>query len=281
MGLYPAPPDAPADIPGLEYAGVVHAIGAGVTELAVGDRVFGLVPGGAYAELVTVHARAIAKLPEALSYVQAAAVPEAFITAYDAMVTQCGLASGENALIHAAGSGVGTAAVQIAKAIGANVLGTARSGDKLARAALLGLRHGIVARDGVFAKEVLEKTGKRGADVVLELVGGGYVAEDLRCIAPGGRIVMVGTLGGASAELDLTALMRRRALIRGTMLRSRPLEERIMAMRAFDRHVVPLLASKTMQAVVDKVFPLSKAGAAHAYMATNEGFGKVVLQVAP
>jgi putative PIG3 family NAD(P)H quinone oxidoreductase len=280
MGLYPPPKDAPPDIPGLEYAGVVEALGAGVTELAVGDRVFGLVPGGAYGELVVVHARAAAKLPDGLTFVQGAAAPEAFLTAYDAMVTQCALAAGESVLVHAAGSGVGTAAVQIGKAIGAHVLGTARTGDKLARAAALGLRDGVTVRDGGFAKEVLEKTARRGVDVVLELVGGAYVAEDLRCLAQGGRIVVVGTLAGAATELDLSMLMRKRAWVRGTVLRSRPLEERIAAMRVFERNVVPLLASQAVVPVVDRVFSLANAGAAHAYVATNEGFGKVVLEVA-
>ncbi len=279
MGHYPAPPWAPADIPGLEYAGVVDALGEGVTELAVGDRVFGLVGGGGYAEAITVHARATARLPDALTFVQGAAAAEGFITAYDAMVSQGGLAAGETVLVHAAGSGVGTAAVQIGRAVGATVIGTARSGDKLERASALGMHRGIVAKDGVFAKDVLAATGQRGADVVLELVGGGYVAEDLRCAALQGRIVVVGTLAGAASELDLGALMKRRVTLRGTVLRARPIEERIAVMRRFERHLVPLLASRALAAVVDKVFPLAEAAKAHMYMATNEGFGKVVLEV--
>jgi len=282
MGHYPAPADAPADIPGLEYAGVVDALGEGVTDLAVGDRVFGLVPGGAYAEAVTVHARAVAKMPDGMTFIEGAAVPEAFITAYDAIVSQGALSAGENLLVHAAGSGVGTAAIQIGRAIGATVLGTARTADKLERGTKLGLLHGIVAKDAVFAKEVLARTGTAGADVVLELVGGAYVAEDVRCLAMKARIVVVGTLAGPSVELDLSTLMRRRACIRGTMLRSRPLEERIQAMQTFARHVVPLFAAQApspLKAVVDRVFPLAEAGGAHTYMATNEGFGKVILEV--
>jgi NADPH2:quinone reductase len=279
QGLYPAPADAPADIPGLEYAGVVDALGDSVTELAVGDRVFGLAPGGAYASQLTVHARAVAKLPEGLSFVEGAASPEAFITAYDAMVTQGRLAAGEHVLIHAVGSGVGTAGVQIANVSGATVIGTARTADKLDRAKKLGLHHGLVVKDAGFAKGVQALTAGNGVDVVLELVGGAYVAEDLRCIALKARVMVVGMLGGSSTDLDLGALMRKRASITGTMLRSRPLEERALAMRAFAKHVVPLLESKALKPVVDRVFPLAKAGDAHAYVATNEGFGKVILQV--
>ncbi len=279
MGLYPAPEGAPADVLGLEYAGVVDALGEGATELAVGDRVFGLVPGGAYAELLTVHERAAVRVPAALSFTEAAAIPEAFITAYDAMVSQAGLVSGESVLVHAAGSGVGTAGVQIARALGATVLGTARSADKLERAKPLGLAHAIVAKDGAFASAVMEATKNRGVDVVLDLVGGKYVAEDLRCLAHGGRVIVVGALGGTTTELDLGRLMHRRALVRGTVLRSRPLEERIAAMRTFARSLVALFDAKLLLPVKDRVFPLRDAGAAHEYVAKNEGFGKVVLEV--
>jgi NADPH2:quinone reductase len=279
MGLYPAPPDAPPDIPGLEYAGVVEALGEGVVDLALGDRVFGLAPGGTYAEALTVHARAVAKLPAELTFVQGAAIPEAFITAYDAMVSQAGLASGERVLIHAVGSGVGSAGVQIARAIGAEVIGTARTAEKLERARALGMRHGVHAKGAVFADEVRGLLGKDGVDVVLELVGGAYVAEDLRCLASRGRIVVVGTLAGAKVDLDLAVLMHRRATIHGTLLRARPLEERISVMRTFACHLVPLFATKALAPVVDRTFPWEKAGDAHAYVATNDGFGKVVLEV--
>jgi NADPH:quinone reductase-like Zn-dependent oxidoreductase len=278
MGLYPAPPDAPSDIPGLEYAGVVDALGDGVLDLAIGDRVFGLAPGGTYAEALTVHARAVAKLPAELTFVEGAAVPEAFITAYDAMVSQAGLGAGERVLIHAVGSGVGTAAAQIARAIGAEAIGTARTDSKLERARTLGMRHGIHVKGATFADEVLARTGD-GVSVVLELVGGSYVAEDLRCLAHRGRIVVVGTLGGANVDLNLALLMRKRAVLHGTMLRSRPLEERIAVMRTFARHLVPLFATRALVPVVDRTFPLDQAGQAHAYVATNDGFGKVVLEV--
>jgi len=279
MGHYPAPPDAPADIPGLELAGEVAAVGPGSVDWKVGDRVFGLAGGGTYAEVCVVHGRTLARIPDELDFAAAASIPEAFITAYDALVTQAGLASGENVLVQAVGSGVGTAAVQIVRALGATAIGTARQADKIERARPLGLAHGIVTTDGRFAGAVLDATGGRGADVVAELVGGGYVAEDIACAASRGRIVLIGTMAGARADADLGLIMRKRLRIFGTMLRARPLEEKIAAGQAFAKNVVPLFASGALKAVVDKVFPLAEAGAAHAYVAGNTGFGKVVLAV--
>lgn len=279
MGRYPAPPDAPADIPGLELAGEIDRVGEGVTELAVGDRVFGLVGGGAYAEQVVVHARALARVPAGMSFTDAAASPEAFVTAYDAMVTQGRLAAGETALVHAAGSGVGTAAVQIARAIGARALGTARSEDKLARARALGMEGGVCVTGERFADAVLAQTGGRGVDVVLELVGGRYVTEDLGCVAPGGRIVLVGLMAGAMANVNLAAMLTKRIELRGTVLRSRPLEEKLALARVFERHLVPLLASGALRPVVDRVIPIEAVREAHEYVGSNTGFGKVVLEL--
>ena len=279
VGRYPAPADSPQDIPGLEFAGEIDALGQGVSGWKLGDRVFGIAGGGTYAEQLIVHSRALAPMPAALDFVPAAAMPEAFLTAYDAMVTQAGLSSGERVLVHAAGSGVGTAAVQIARALGAWCVGTARSEAKLERAKALGMHAGVLVREGKFADEVLGLTGKRGVDVVLELVGGSYLAQDLVCAARKGRIVLVGLMAGAKAELDLNALLTKRLLVRGTVLRSRPLEEKIAAMRAFSRHVVPLIETGQLRPVIDRVMPLDQAAAAHAFMAGNEGFGKVVLQV--
>jgi NADPH2:quinone reductase len=280
MGRYKVPEDAPADIPGIEVAGDVDAVGEGVREFAVGDRVFGLVSGGGYAEAVVAHARTFASLPASLSFVEGAAVPEAFITAWDAMIAQASLASGETVLVHAAGSGVGTAAVQIALAVGARPIGTSRSPDKLVRARALGLDGTIVVRDAAFADEVLAQTGSRGADVVLELVGGAYLAEDLACLAPQGRIVVVGLLQGARTEIDLGALMQKRARVYGTMLRTRPLEEKILATRALERHLVPLFASGKLRPVIDRVLSLAEAPLAHRIIERGESFGKIVLEVA-
>ena len=279
LGKYPAPPGAPADIPGLEIAGEVDAIGDGVTELAKGDRVFGLVSGGGYAEQVVTHARTLARIPEPMQFADAAAIPEAFVTAWDAMVDQCRLSAGETVLVHAAGSGVGTAAVQIAAAIGADVIGTVRTPQKVGRARELGLREAIVVEGARFASEVLTRTAGRGVDVVLELVGGAYVAEDLACLARRGRIVVVGTMAGARVDLDLGALMGKRAEVRGTMLRSRPLEEKILAGQALQRHLVPLFARGVLRPVVDRVLPLARAADAHRLMQNNDSFGKLVLEV--
>jgi putative PIG3 family NAD(P)H quinone oxidoreductase len=281
MGMYPAPADAPPDIPGLEIAGDVDAVGSGVVELAKGDRVFGVVSGGAYAEAVTVHARTLARIPDALDFVHAAAVPEAFITAYDAMVLQGGLTAGEVVLVHAVGSGVGTAAVQIARAIGARSIGTARGEPKLARARELGMDEGVVPAAGTsgpgFAVKVREATGGRGVDVVLELVGGTYVPESLASLAEKGRLVLVGLLAGTRADVDLGIVLRRRLRVLGTVLRARPLEEKILAAQVLGNRLAPLFASGALRPVIDRILPLEKAGEAHASMAENEGFGKIVL----
>lgn len=283
-GNYPAPPDSPADIPGLEFAGEVDAVGAGVFDLAVGDRVFGLAGGGAYAEAVVVYARTLARMPEGLSYTDAAAIPESFITAYDAIVTQAGLSAGETLLVHAVGSGVGTAAVQIAKAVGAEAIGTARSEKKLVQAAGIGLRHGIVpkVRDDKspdFAADVRNLTNGRGADVCLELVGGAYVPESLDALAERGRLMLVGLLAGRQTNLDLGRVLTRRLKITGTVLRARPIEEKIAAGQLLARHIAPLVGTGVFTPVVDRVMPLADVAAAHAYVASNEGFGKVVLSV--
>jgi NADPH:quinone reductase len=279
MGAYPAPPDSPRDIPGMELAGEVDAVGEGVSSVKVGDRVFGLAGGGTYAEQVVLPARTLVRLPEALSYVEGAAIPEAFITAYDAMVVQARLAPGETVLVHAAGSGVGTAAIQIARAVGAFSIGTARTAEKLDRTRPMGLGEGIVVEGGRFAEKVTAITAGRGVDVVIDLVGGAYVAEDLACIAMCGRIVVVGLLAGTRADVDLGLLMRKRVEMRGTMLRSRPLEEKIDAANLLARHLAPLFATRQLEPVIDRVLPLARASDAHAYVASNEGFGKVVLEV--
>ncbi len=279
-GGYPAPKDAVQDVPGLEYAGVVDALGDKVLGLAIGDRVFGLVGGGAYAESLVVHAETVARLPTNLSFEEAAALPEAYLTAYDAMVSQMGLAAGETVLVHAVGSGVGTAALQIARAIGATAIGTARTEDKLDDARALGLGTGILVKDARFSAAVLEATGGRGVDVVLDLVGGAYVNESLACMAPKGRLVLVGLLAGASGEIDFGAVLRKRLTIKGTVLRSRPLEEKILAGRVLERHLAPLFAEKRLTPVIHASFPLAQVEAAIAIVAKNEGFGKVVITCA-
>jgi putative PIG3 family NAD(P)H quinone oxidoreductase len=277
IGRYPAPSDAPPDVLGLEFAGEVESLGPAATAWKVGDRVFGLVGGGAYAEALVTHERLLAAVPAGMSFTDAAAAPEAFITAYDAMIVQGKLAMGETVLVHAAGSGVGTAAIQLACLSGAHSIGTARSEGKLERARELGLDHGIAVTGPVFANEVKRLTGGRGVNVVLELVGGAYVPEDLASVASEGRIILVGLMAGASATLDLGTVLRQRVMVRGTVLRSRPLEQKLDAMQAFARHVVPLLAKGALKPVVDRVLPLADAAAAHTYVEQNQSFGKVIL----
>ncbi|WP_322797281.1 NAD(P)H-quinone oxidoreductase [Tepidiforma sp.] len=278
MGGYPQPGLKPAfEIPGLEYAGEVVAAGERVEGFAVGDRVMGLLAGGGYAELVVTHHRLAMKVPANLSWEEAGATPEVYITAHDALL-QCGLVAGERVLIHAAGSGVGVAAVQIAKELGASlVIGTAGSAEKLERARELGLDVGVNYREEDFAEAVARATGGRGVDVVLDVIGADYLERNLRALAPKGRMVVVGLMGGSSAQVNLGLLLQKRLQVRGTTLRARPLEEKALATRAFERSVLPHIESGRVKVVIDRVYALRDAAEAHAYMATNANFGKIVL----
>lgn len=275
-GAYPAPAGWPQDVPGLEYAGVVESLGAGVDSLAVGDRVMGLVGGGGHAEYVVVHEREALRVPDRLSLEEAAAVPEAFITAHDALFTRLGLASGEWLLIHAVGSGVGTAALQLARAASARVVGTSRSEWKLERAtSQYGLDVPVDASDG-FADAVRNAT-TGGVDAILDLVGGAYLADSLRVLRTLGRQVVVGLTSGRSAELDMGLLLSKRLTLVGTALRSRSLEEKIVATRLFARQALPLLADGRVRPVVHETLPMGRAGDAHRLLEQNRTFGKVVL----
>ncbi len=276
MGAYPAPPDAPSDIPGLEFAGAVDAVGTGASAWQTGDRVFGIVGGGAHAEFVVTHERAVARIPERLDDVTAAAVPEAYITAHDALVTRGRVRSGSRVLVHAVGSGVGLATVQICAAIHAPCWGTARTADKLARATEHGLRHAIDPTG--FAERILADTGGAGIDAIVDFVGADHLDEHLRVLAPRGRLVLVGLLSGARAEIDLGLVLRKRLEIIGTVLRSRPIEEKIDATQRFAREIVPLLANGALQPVVDSVVPFARIADAHTRMSANENFGKIVLR---
>ncbi|MHB1560889.1 MAG: NAD(P)H-quinone oxidoreductase [Isosphaeraceae bacterium] len=279
-GMYPAPPGAPADIPGLEYAGEVDAIGPdAVGPLKVGDRVFGIVGGGGQAEYVLTHERMAVPIPGHLDFVQAAAVPEAFLTAHDALTARGRLAPGETVLIHAVGSGVGTAAVQVAHAMGCTVLGTSRTREKLERARELGLDHPIDTSKESFAEAVKTLTDGAGVSVVIDFLGGPALAANLAALAPLGRLVIVGYLGGVNAPVDLSTILRKRLTIVGTTLRARPLEEKIAATRRFAEQVIPWLARGLVRPVVDSVFDLDEVREAQARMEANEVFGKVVLRV--
>lgn len=280
MGGYPQPGPRPAfEVPGLEFAGEVLWAGARTEGFAVGDRVMGLLAGGGQAEQVVVHHRLATKVPEILSWHEAGATPEVCITAHDAL-RQCDLVAGERVLVHAAGSGVGVAAVQIAKLMGASlVIGTAGTDDKLARSAALGLDVGVNYRTADFANAVRDATGGRGVDVLLDVIGADYLERNLASLAMKGRMVIVGTMSGAQAQVNLGAILMKRAQVRGTTLRARPLEEKAAATRAFEKSVLPHLATGRVKVVVDRVFPLAEAAAAHAYLASNANFGKVVLDI--
>ena len=280
-GHYPPPHPAPAyEIPGLEFAGTVEATGPGVLAHQRGDRVFGLLPGGGYAEKVVTHERMALAMPPRMSWEEAAAIPEVFFTAQDALFGQAGLAAGESVLIHAAGSGVGTAAVQLASAAGATVVGTSRSQDKCARVGALGAQAVVhVPPDLDFAPAVLEANDGRPVDVVLDLVGAAYFPATLAVLAPGGRLVCIGLVGGSRTPIDLGLLLQRRLRIMGSALRSRPLEEKIALTQTFGALVLPRLASGRLRPVIDRVLYWEQAAEAHRLLESNTVFGKIVLRV--
>ena len=278
-GRYPGPADVRADIPGLEMAGVVAAVGGRVTGLTPGDRVFALLGGGGYAQRAVIHQAMAVSIPERLDFQQAASMPEVFFTAYDALFNWCRLSMGERALIHAAGSGVGVAAIQLAREAGAVTFGTASSAEKLRRAAELGLDVGINYRDEDFADVVRQKTGGRGVDVVLDVIGAPYWDRNIASMALKGRMVLVGTMGGGQIETNVGALMPKRLSVFGTVLRMRSLGEKIVLTEQFRRHVLPLIESGKVRPVIDRVFPLEQAADAHRYMETNANFGKIVLSM--
>jgi NADPH:quinone reductase len=278
-GRYPAPPGSPRDIPGLEYAGTVDALGDGSTRWRVGDSVMGLVGGGSYAEYVTTHEDEAVAIPDALSFDEAAAVPEAFITAHDALFTQMRLVAGESVLIHAVGSGVGTAALQLARTAGARTIGTQRSTWKLENAMELGLDVAIDTTTADVVDAVMRATHDRGVDGVLDLVGGDYVGANLRALASRGRILLVGLVAGARHELDLRMMLQKRATLTGTVLRARTLDEKVAATGAFARDVLPLLERGAVRPVIDQVLPLHDAARAHEIVEANRNFGKIVLAV--
>ena len=276
-GRYPAPAGYSEQVLGLEYAGTVEAVGHGVDRFAVGDAVMGITGGGGYAEFVVESASTAVAAPANLDLVQVGAVPEVFMTAFDAAFVQEGLLKDETLLVHAVGSGVGTAALQLGARAGVTVIGTSRTPAKLERAAELGLTHGVVAEPG-WPELIMKLTGGRGVDVILDLVGGPYLAGNQRVLAQRGRHIVVGVPGGLKAEIDLRALMGRRGSIRGTVLRARPVEEKDALARAFETQVLPGFDDGALQPVIDTVFPAAKASNAHRYMESNRNFGKILLE---
>jgi putative PIG3 family NAD(P)H quinone oxidoreductase len=277
LGKYPPPAGYSENIPGLEFAGEIAEVGDGVSIYKIGDRVFGITAGEAQAEYLAVDEKLLAQIPDNLSFVEAAAIPEVFITAHDAVFTQGGLQRGEWLLIHAVGSGVGLAGLQMAKAKGAFVAGTSRTQDKLDRCRGFGLDLPLLTREPVFADAVKQASGS-GANVILDLVGGDYFPENLKSLALKGRIIIVGLTAGRSAEIDLGLALAKRAKIIGTALRARTLEEKSSAISAFVSEVIPLLSNGQITPNVDRVFPATEIQEAHRYLESNDSFGKVVLE---
>lgn len=278
MGFYPDPFPGEHEIPGMEFSGRVTAVGSRVRTWKTGDEVMGIVSGGAYAEHLVVHERQAIRIPKGVSLADAAAIPEVFITAWDALVVQGGLTSGRWALVHAGASGVGTAAVQICKALGAHVVATCSAG-KVAAVKALGADVVVDYTSQDFVEAVKQATNSRGVDVVLCVIGGDYLDRNVACLAQKGHIVQVGVMGGGTTPFNLGALMPKRAKLSGTVLRARPLEEKIAISQRFATEVVPLFESGQLQPVIDCRFALSDIAKAHAHMGANANTGKIVIDI--
>ena len=280
-GLYPAPPLAgfplpsPA-IPGMEFSGRVAACGARVTRWSPGDAVMGIVNGGAYASRLVIHELQAMRVPEGIDLVDAAAIPEVWITAWDALVLQGGLTSGRTALVHAGASGVGTAAIQLCRALGARVVvpaSTAKCGACVALGADLAVDH----TSDDFVVRALECTGGIGVDVVLDVIGGDYVDRNIAALRVGGTIVQVGVMGGGRTEVNIGLLMPKRATLRGTVLRARPLDEKIAVSRRFAAEVLPLFDAGIVHPVIDSRYAIDEIAAAHERMEANANIGKIIV----
>jgi NADPH:quinone reductase len=272
-GRYPPLPGKPPDIGGMEVAGTVESCGERVTRWSPGDDVFGFVGGGGLAERVPAHELLLAPLPRSLGHRDAATVPSSFVSAHDALV-QAELRLGQVLLVHGAAGGFGCAAVQLGRALGSRVLGTVRSDPAAAAVRELGAEP---VDSAGFAEAVLERTGGRGADVILDTVGGANFPHDLDAVAPQGRIVVVGVGSGDRADVPLVPLMRKRVVMRGTTLRTRPFEGQVLAVRRFEHEVVPLLADGSVRPIVDSVYPVEEAGAAFDRVLGRGKLGNVVL----
>jgi NADPH2:quinone reductase len=277
-GFYPAPPGTVPDVPGLEYAGTIVDVGEGVARTRVGDHVMGLVAGGAMATELVVDEGETMPLPGPLSLVEAAAVPEVFSTVWDAVWVQAGLRRGQTLLVHAIGSGIGTAAIQLARAFGARILGTSRTASKLEKCRALGLVDGIlVEKDGGFAAKVAELTNGANADVILDTVGAAYLEDDVRALASRGTIVVIGLVGGVQGAMPLGVLVHKRGRILGSTLRARASAEKRALAESFTRELVPLFEDKTLAPVIEHVLPMSEIARAHALLESDTTFGKIVM----
>lgn len=279
QGTYPPPPGE-SEILGLEVAGIVAAVGPEVDEWRIGDRVMTLVGGGGYAEFATAPACTLLAVPDRFDLVTAAAIPEVFITAYLNVFREAALRQGETLLVHGGASGVGTAAIQLAKRLrDACVIVTVGSEGKADACRALGADEAILYKTQNFADRVREVTDKRGADVILDHIGGGYLADNLRCLATYGRLVVIGLLGGGKAELNVAQLMVKRQRIIGSVLRARSVAEKAEICRAFKAEVLPLLADGRLEPVVHARYPLAEAADAHRVMGANANTGKLLLVV--
>ncbi len=277
MGAYPAPAGSPQNIPGIEFAGEVDAVGSLVSKWKLGQRVMGLAGGGAQSEYVLIHEGLLVEIPANLDFIQAGAIPEVFMTAHDALFTQAGLQMGERVLIHAVGSGVGTAALQLVRATGATTYGTSRTPAKLEAAQKLGLHVGLSGQN--FAAEIQRLTNGEGVHVVLDFVGAPYLEQNLQSLALWGRLIFLATMGGTHSDINLGMLMQKRISMRGVTLRTRTLEEKMAVTRRFAAGVLPLLASGQVKPVIERVYSLEEIGEAHRVMGENRNFGKLVVRV--
>jgi len=279
QGLYPPPPGA-SPILGLECAGEVAELGRGVSGWSPGDRVMALLPGGGYAEEVVVDAGSAMGVPPALSLEEAAALPEVFLTVFLNVFQLGALPEGGAALVHGGGSGIGTAAIQLVRAAGGTAVVTAGSEEKCARCRALGAQAAVNYRTGDFVAAAQEATGGRGVDVVLDSIGAPYLERNLKALAVGGRLVIIGLMGGAKAELPMGALLARRLQVIGSTLRARPVAEKAAIVAAFQARFGGRVEQGELRPVVDRVLPLAQAGDAHRAMKASEHFGKIVLRVA-
>ena len=279
MGLYPNPFPDDIEIPGLEFSGTVRSVGAHVRRWKVGDPVMGIVSGGGYAQQLVLPERQAMRIPTGISVADAAAIPEVFITAWDALVVQGVLTSGRWALVHAGGSGVGTAAIQICKAIGARIAVTCSAG-KVAACRALGADVVVDYGSQDFIAEVASATAGVGVDVVLDVIGGDYLERNIAALATKGRIIQVGVMAGKPVLFNVGALLGKRAAIIGTVLRARPVEEKISTSQRFASEVLPLFDAGVLQPVIDRRYQLDDIAAAHEYMASNGNTGKIVIDIA-
>jgi putative PIG3 family NAD(P)H quinone oxidoreductase len=279
MGFYPNPFPQGPEIPGLEFAGAVKAVGERVTAWKVGDKVMGIVSGGAYAEELALHERQAMAVPAGMSLHDAAAIPEVFITAWDALVVQGGLTSGRWAMVHAGASGVGTAAIQICKAIGARIIVTCSSG-KVQSCKDLGADVVVDYSSQDFVEEVQKATNGKGVDVVLDVIGGDYVERNIASLAVKGHIIQVGVMAGKPMPFNVGLLLGKRASITGTVLRARPLDEKIAITQRFVTEMLPLFDTGALKPVIDSAYSMADIAKGHEFMATNGNVGKIVIDIA-